>query len=250
MDIDYRLKVHMVNQEGHTLLLKEGEPLGTPTSKWEIGTVLRDNAYQVEIPEGTPPGLYRIELSFYDPDTFDHLPAVQVNTGQLLNDPYVLDYLIVGDWPPKAQVKINPPVLLGDIVELQGAAVLDENGKEQILAGKSFAPNQAIDLRLHWQVKEFIHDNYTTFIHVVGPDGTLVTQADRQPMSGFIPTSYWPPRQEIVDDYTVQLPPDAPLGEYKLLVGWYDLDTVTRLPMSQNGSPIGDAYQVATFTVR
>jgi len=84
----------------------------------------------------------------------------------------------------------------------------------------------------------------------VGPDGALVTQADRQPMAGFLPTSYWPPRQQIVDTYTVQLPPDAPAGDYRLFVGWYDLATLTRLPMTQAGQPIGDAYPVATFTVR
>lgn len=250
LEIDYNLKVRIVNQEGHTLLLKEGQPDALPTSKWEIGTVLRDDAYQLDIPEGTPPGLYRIELSFYDPATFDHLPAVQVNSGQLLGDPYVLDYLIVGEWSPKARVKVSPPVLLGDLVQLEGAAMLNEAGEEEPLAGKSFAPNEAINLRLHWQTKNFIHENYTTFVHVVGPDGTLVTQADRQPMDGFIPTSYWPPRQIIVDDYTIQLPADAPTGEYKLLLGWYDLETVTRLPMSQKGNSIGDSYQVATFTVR
>jgi hypothetical protein len=35
-----------------------------------------------------------------------------------------------------------------------------------------------------------------------------------------------------------------------VLVGWYDLDTLTRLPISQAGAAVGDAYQVATFTVR
>lgn len=250
LPLDYNLKVRMVNEQGHELLLKEGFPLGTPTSLWDPAQVLRDNAYQVDIPEGTPPGLYRIELSWYDPATFEHLPGVQVSTGKLVPDPYILDYLIVGDWPPPAQVKVEPPVLLGDLAQLQGAALLEAGDREVALAGKQFAPGASFDLRLHWRANRFIHTDYTTLAHVVGPDGALVTQADRQPMAGFLPTSYWPPRQQIVDTYTVQLPPDAPAGDYRLLVGWYDLATLTRLPMTQAGQPIGDAYPVATFTVR
>jgi hypothetical protein len=78
----------------------------------------------------------------------------------------------------------------------------------------------------------------------------MITQADRRPLDGFIPTSYWPPKQMMADDYTIQLPDDAPSGDYTLLVGWYDLETMNRLPMSQAGNVISDAYPVATFTVR
>lgn len=250
LEIDYKSKLRVVNQAGHTLLLNERKPLGMNTSEWKIGEILIDDSSQIVIPEDAPSGLYRIEISFYDPDTFDHLPAVQINNGQLLPDPYVLDYLVVGDWPPAPAIKVNPPVSLGGLVELKGAALVDAAGQEQALAGKSFAPGDAIDLRLSWYVQDFIHNDYTTFVHVIGPDGSVITQADQQPLHGFVPTAYWSPRQGMTDDYTIQLPPDAPNGEYRLLVGWYDLATLARLPMTQAGKPIGDAYQVATFTVR
>lgn len=253
LDIDYNIKLRLVNQDGHELLKSEGKPLGMPTSKWEIGSILRDNAYRVDIPPGTPPGLYRMEISFYDPATFDHLTGVQLSTGNPVSDPYVLDYLIVGDWPPAPRVKVNPPVVLGDKVALEGAALLQANGdrvREVALDGQTFAPGDPINLRLHWRVTNFIHTDYTTLVHVVGPDGTLVTQGDHQPLQGFIPTSYWPPRQTIADDYSVQLPADAPPGEYRLLVGWYDLDTMQRLPMTRRGDAAGDAYEVGTFTVQ
>ncbi|MCC6455244.1 MAG: glycosyltransferase family 39 protein [Caldilineaceae bacterium] len=250
LDLDYKVKVQILDQAGHTFMLKEGKPLGLNTSQWTDGHILRDDTYQMEVPEGTPPGLYRIEISFYDPATFDHLPAVQVNNGRLLNDPYVLDYLVIGDWPPAPQVRIDPPVILGDLVRLEGAEMLDASGKEQALTGKSFAPGERIDLRLHWQTQNFIHNDYTTFVHVLGPDGAVITQSDQQPLNGFVPTSYWSQRQEMADDYAIQLPTDAPAGEYKVLVGWYDLETLTRLPISQKGEVIGDAYPIATFTVR
>ena len=46
------------------------------------------------------------------------------------------------------------------------------------------------------------------------------------------------------------LPADAPPGNYRVIIGWYDLATMERLPMTQNGKAIGDAYEVATFTVQ
>jgi hypothetical protein len=250
LNVDAIIKVRIVNQDGYTFLLKENKPLEINTSEWEIGHILRDDSYRLQVPADTPPGLYRIEITFYDPATFDHLPAMQMNNGQLLSDPYVLDYLVIGDWPPSPQVKVEPPVLLGELVELTGAAVVDASGSEQALAGKSVAPGDTLELRLHWRVQRFIHDDYTTFVQVIGPDGAIVTQADSRPLNGFVPTSYWSPRQEMVDSYPLHFPADAPAGDYKLVVGWYDLETMSRLPMTQAGNAIGDAYQVATFTVR
>lgn len=248
--IDYSLKLRLVNDQGHELLVKEGRPAGIALSDWDADEILRDNSVSVDIPAGTPPGLYRIEMTWYDPATFDHLTGIQVKSGNPVPDPYVLDYLIVGDWPPPPQVKLNPPVQLGDLVTLEGAALVDGEGNESALQGKSFAPGASFDLRLHWRAARFIHTDYTTFVHVVGPDGTLITQRDAQPLDGFIPTSYWPPRQAVADDYTLTLPADAPAGEYRVMVGWYDLATATRLPMTRDGESMGDAYQVGTFTVR
>jgi hypothetical protein len=241
LDINVNLKLRLVNPDGHTLLLKEGWPdNGVATAKWEIGEILRDNSTQVDIPEGTPPGLYRMELSFYDPATFDHLPAVQLSTDQPVADPYVLDYLIVGDWPPAPAGKLDTPVRLGDAVQLNAASSVD---------GRTLAPGDTVDVQLEWEALRYMHTDYTAFVHVVGPDGTPVVQGDSQPMHGFLPTSYWPPRQRIADSYTLTLPADAAPGEYRVLVGWYDLATLARLPMTQDGETIGDAYTVAAFTV-
>ena len=113
----------------------------------------------------------------------------------------------------------------------------------------AYAPGDTVDVQLEWEALKYIHTDYTAFVHVVGPDGTPLVQGDSQPMHGFLPTSYWPPRQRIADAYALTLPADAPPGDYRVLVGWYDLATLTRLPLTQAGAPIGDAYTVATFTV-
>jgi hypothetical protein len=250
IETNYSLKLRLVNDQGHELLVKEGWPAGVALSQWDANEVLRDNTVSVRIPEGTPPGLYRIELSWYDPDTFDHLTGIQVKSGNPVPDPYVLDYLIVGDWPPPPRVELSPPVALGDQVTLYGAALLDADGSETPWQDQAFAPGASFDLRLHWRAERFIHTDYTTFVHVIGPDGRLVTQGDDRPLDGFIPTSYWPPRQTVADDYTLTLPADAPAGDYRVVVGWYDLVTDSRLPITRAGQSLGDAFEVGTFTVR
>lgn len=253
LETNYNILVRMVNDAGHELLRVEGWPQGMATSQWSIGEILRNNEYEVEIPEGTPPGLYRMEISFYDPATFDHLPAKAVNRGEPVPDPYVLDYLIVGDWPPAPETRINPPVDLDGQVKLYGAALVQEDGTSVAPQGQTLTPGATHTVRLFWEAEEFIHTDYTVFVHLIGPDGTPLVQADSRPLNGFIPTSYWPPRQQIADDHSFTLPADAPPGEYRLVVGWYDLANLQRLPMTQDGAAgggaLGDAYTVATFTV-
>jgi hypothetical protein len=138
-------------------------------------------------------------------------------------------------------------------VKLYGAALLQEDGTSVAPQGQTLTPGATHIVRLFWEAEEFIHTDYTVFVHLIGPDGTPLVQADSRPLNGFIPTSYWPPRQQIADDHSFTLPADAPPGEYRLVVGWYDLANLQRLPMTQDGAAgggaLGDAYTVATFTV-
>jgi hypothetical protein len=139
--------------------------------------------------------------------------------------------------------------MLGDQVALTGAALVQTDGSQAPLHDATFAPGESVTVRLNWAAEKFIHRDYTVFVHLVGPDGTPLVQADSRPMQGFIPTSYWPPNQQIADDHTFTIPADAPPGEYRLLAGWYELESLERLPMTRRGEAIGDAYELATFTV-
>jgi hypothetical protein len=139
---------------------------------------------------------------------------------------------------------------LGGQVSLIGADFLDaskrsaEKGSDQL-----FRPGETMNLRLFWRAQSFMYTDYTAFVHLVGPDGKLVAQQDQRPLAGFIPTSYWPPRQMIADDYEVQIPTDAPHGDYQVHVGMYDLATLQRLPIIRDGQPAGDSIVVATVHI-
>ncbi len=152
IDINANVLVRLVDQDGHQLMRIEGWPKGVATAKWEMGELLRDNNYEVRIPEGTPPGLYRIEVSIYDPATLDNLPVTSANTGEVLAQPYVLDYLIVGDLPEKPAYAINPQADFGGRIELFGADLQDAGfGKPLRERDQRYLPGDTVNLRLFWR---------------------------------------------------------------------------------------------------
>jgi hypothetical protein len=77
-----------------------------------------------------------------------------------------------------------------------------------------------------------------------------VAQKDQPPLGGFLPTSLWRTRELIVDQIPIDIPADAPSGEYELRIGMYDAVTGQRLPVSKNGEIIGDYVSVGSVVVK
>ena len=84
---------------------------------------------------------------------------------------------------------------------------------------------------------------------LVGPDGQVWGQQDNQPQGGSYPTGDWTPHDPVIDRYSLSLRDDAPPGDYRLLVGMYDLSTGLRLPaFAADGQRLpDDAIQVAVL---
>jgi hypothetical protein len=102
-------------------------------------------------------------------------------------------------------------------------------------------PGQLVDVTLHWQALRTLDEDYTVFVHLLGPDGLLHGQVDSWPVQGTLPTSTWQPGQRIDDRYLVPLDADAPPGSYQLEIGVYLLSTNTRLPvLGPEGIPLDD----------
>jgi len=77
----------------------------------------------------------------------------------------------------------------------------------------------AVKVDLTWRGLKTWPDNYTAFVHLLGPDGKVHGQVDQWPVEGTLPTSSWAAGQVVDDPYTVTLPPDAPRGTYQVEVG-------------------------------
>jgi hypothetical protein len=54
------------------------------------------------------------------------------------------------------------------------------------------------------------------------------------------PTSRWRPGDHLADRYDIPSDPNAPLGEYQLLVGMYNPQTGDRLVITANDAPVAD----------
>ncbi|MCX6048417.1 MAG: hypothetical protein NT075_25215, partial [Chloroflexi bacterium] len=226
--------VRIVGADGRELLRHEGWPLGSPTSGWALGKVWQDG-HSFTLPPTTKPGLYRVELSFYDPTTLNPLPAVDAYTKADLGPIHVVDYLVVGSAPVKPQQLFEPPVDLGGQIQLLGVS---------LPATPPLRPGATVSLALDWQASQALTTDYTSFVHLLGPDGKLVAQEDKQPQSSFLATHLWQPQQPMRETYTLTLPVDAKPGRYQLLTGLYDA-TDQRLPVLINGQPAGDVAPVS-----
>jgi hypothetical protein len=112
-------------------------------------------------------------------------------------------------------------------------------------------PGQTVKVDLAWRGLKSWPDNYTAFVHLLGPDGKVHGQVDQWPVQGTLPTSSWMAGQVVDDPYAIMLPPDAPGGKYQVEVGWYLLSTLRRLNvLDAAGRPSDDHVIIGEFTVQ
>lgn len=104
------------------------------------------------------------------------------------------------------------------------------------LSSEQVKPGSALDLTLFWQALQPVVDDYSVFLHVRDRTGRTVAQFDYQPYDGNYPTRLWQPGQWLADPQQLPVPPDFPPGEYELLVGFYDPDSLARLPLVNDQS--------------
>lgn len=232
MQTNYNVLVRLVGQDGGELWRSEGWPWGAPTAEWPVRQV-RPDGHMLTIPPDAPSGLYQIVLSFYDPTTFDPLPAIDARTGEPIpaNEQKVA-LVQVGE--PTAIAAVDPPFQFGDLAELSGAAIEINN----------VAPD-SLTVHLQWDVQTTPTTDYTTFVHVVNRAGEIVAQQDQPPLAGFAPTRTWQPGQRITDAITLSLPADLPPDQYSVRVGLYAGES--RLSVSQGDAAVGDFVVVGGF---
>jgi 4-amino-4-deoxy-L-arabinose transferase-like glycosyltransferase len=97
-----------------------------------------------------------------------------------------------------------------------------------------------VTVKLAWRAIATPDRDYTVFVHLVRPDGTIFSQQD-SPLSR--PTSQWVANEVVVDSYTLA----APTGEYTIAVGLYLQESGLRLPVNDSsGAALGDSVRLTT----
>ncbi len=96
-----------------------------------------------------------------------------------------------------------------------------------------------ISIILQWRATVSVRRDYTVFIHLVAPDGSLVAQADGRPAwVATWPSDRWLPGQPVLDGHRISLPAGLPPGRYQVRAGLYYWETMERLPLVDGGDEV------------
>jgi 4-amino-4-deoxy-L-arabinose transferase-like glycosyltransferase len=219
--VDVSLFVHAIGELGSQWMQDDG--LGYPRDGWRPGDVLVQ-WHELEVPVGTPPVTYQLEVGGYRRDDGARLP-VQLATGT--SDRLRLDTLSV------ETVADQPLPAAARALDVAFPAGIRLAGYE--LASETIARGRPFHLTLFWRSAATPAASYTVFAQLVGAEPRPVAQGDGPPAYGGYPTTVWQAGDLVRDPHEIPVPVALPSARYRLIVGLYRPETGQRL------APLADA---------
>ncbi|MDD3827620.1 MAG: hypothetical protein PHY79_16770, partial [Anaerolineae bacterium] len=170
------------------------------------------------LPADAPPGLYHLEVGWYEPAGDERLAVAGGSSLRLAVLPVA--------WSGTGGATLEPlAARFGPAIDLAGWTWEAEPG--------------ALVVTLRWTAAAYPETDYTVFVHLVRPgDDHALAQGDGPPLGGRWPTALWPPGLRVDDGHRVPLPDGLPPGPYELLVGLYDPATGARLPLADGSDAL------------
>jgi hypothetical protein len=149
-----------------------------------------------------------------DLDSGDYTWQLSVEpTGQSANLPSTLHITAPDRTFTPTPVAVETDIHLGTVATLLGANLKPE--------ASNLKPGDALTITLVWRAEDTPSASYHVFLHLLGPDGTLVAQSDGIPAGWSRPTTGWMPGEYITDVHALSIPSDAPESDYILSTGLY-----------------------------
>jgi hypothetical protein len=106
----------------------------------------------------------------------------------------------------------------------------EDGGAIRLLGHQVVTTSQTLNLTLTWSAAATLTQDYKQFVHLAAlTNAEPVRQSDGFTLGGRYPTGMWLPGELVTDTVTLDLA-GLPAGRYQLAVGWYDPDTLQRLP--------------------
>ncbi len=225
--IDQRseLQFSFLGRDRRRYIIYEDVPLAAdnyPETDWRQGEVV-GQAYRFRIPAAAPAGEYPMQMIALDPATRE--PRGEPITLATIKIEETQRNFFLPDGVAPVSAVINN----GEI-ELVGYKLRQREVKQ----------GEAFGLTLYWRSMGFVDDNYTVFVHAVGPDQTIRGQWDSVPAQGELPTSGWVPGQIIEDSFEIPMSDDAPPWKYDIFVGMYNPLTGQRQELFSPQAPTSD----------
>jgi hypothetical protein len=215
-------------------------PLGSlyPPAEWPPGGLVR-TPLRLDVPAGTPPGAYRLEVGWYvfeegQPRWLPWAGGVRLDLG-------AVDVAApAGGWAALARpdTAYGAGVTLGRGVRLLG---FDAPGLEA-------RAGQSLEVDLYWQATAREPAPAPAVLWLVDGQGGVVFEEASAPAGGLAPFAGLAAGQVVRDPRPVALPPGLAPGVYDLYLGRRRPDG-TWLPVARGPFRLGHAYPLATVRV-
>jgi hypothetical protein len=190
-----------------------------PTRLWQPGEIVVDS-YRIPVPAETRGGgAGRVEVGLFR-RPLENLTAHDPQ-GQTVT-PRIGRFKITG--APNVQIENPVRYEFADKITLAGYRIDHVDGPVRV--------------RLYWQARAVMNEDYTVFVHLLDAGGKLIAQDDHEPQRGAYPTSYWDVGETITDDYVLAMPNGTLPGEYQIEVGIYHAGDNVRLPVQSGGDSV------------
>lgn len=211
---DWSVFIHLENEAGTIVAQRDvflGNGLWATSQMQHLGQFWQ-NTFAVRLPDHAyAPQTLTIWLGFYDLKTGERM----IGQAQEISENRVR-LGTVRVMPRRANSTIPNPMHanLGDAVVLIGYQV--EPLSAQV--------GETLTLTLYWQRLRPLDVDYRVFAQLVQPNTTNVyAQSDGMPAAWTRPTSTWSEGEIIVDQHTLRVREDTPLGDWTLIAGMYRL---------------------------
>jgi hypothetical protein len=118
----------------------------------------------------------------------------------------------------------------------------------EFAAPASVSPGSVLPVDLYLMC---LRDDWLTsdvlFTHLVGPEGVVISGQDGRPQYGNLAARGWRAGESALDQRGIWIPPDTPVGEYDLIVGFADADGF--VPITLASGQTDDYATLARITI-
>ena len=213
----YVVFVQVLDRTGRLVAAYEGQPAGVeyPTSAWAAGQLVRQQV-ELHVPADLPAGRYSVIVGLYRVADKMRMRVQSIWPWERRDFVY-LGSLDVTTRRPQRELPLQP-------AQYSGARM----GAGIVLVGYTLDTSEAraggsLSATLVWQAVGPIEADYRVFWHLVDRQGTIWGQADGVPAGGALPTLAWMAGEYVADAWRIPIKAGAPAGDYRLLVGMYEL---------------------------
>jgi hypothetical protein len=222
------LYVALIDRQGNGVAGRQDWPLpGYPTTSWAEGA-LSQIPVQFYLPADLAEGGYSLVSGFVDPATGNKSASATLNDVRIIRRPAFFS-------APAMQLEVKPPAEFGTHTTLVGYDLTHEG--------------TTLHLNLTWKVLQPLLPPHQIFVHLYDADGELIAQEDGEPVTaaGRAPTGSWLSGEYVMTQHTLTLPTNAQ-APFTLQTGLYLVSTGQRLPVTVDGTAIGDHLSIALPT--